>query len=134
VETHAGTRTFWRPTGNNVPGGMAGPLMVRLQDGPQRPRWFDQRQDLPCKQPDVDPDWWWAPEQFDGDKLDTLPRHAEKAIQLCRTCPMQAECELWGLQHAREGIWGARNLRGMHQRTRLSLLTRLRRERQRRAS
>jgi hypothetical protein len=118
----------------SVDGGQADPLMVRIRLGPKRPVWADDRADLPCKQPDVNPDWWYAPEEFKPDldgKLPTLPRHAEKAVALCNTCPMRAACELHGLRHEPAGIWGGRNVSVLKVKQRKELASRVERDQRR---
>jgi hypothetical protein len=132
-----GGRRVASPSPNNVDGGMADPLLVRIRLGPKRPVWADERADLPCKQPDVNPDWWYAPEEFEPDrdgKLPTLPRHAEKAVALCNTCPMRAACELHGLQHEPFGIWGGRNVGVLKVKQRKELTSRVERDQRRKSA
>lgn len=54
----------------------------------------------PCRQPTVDPDWW-----FEGDEKTTA--HART---LCGGCPVRTGCLAWALDHpdhTAHGIWAA---------------------------
>lgn len=46
---------------------------------------------------------WWFPE-FPAN------RHAlAKAIAICETCPVKADCYQWALEHREVGVWGGRS-------------------------
>jgi Transcription factor WhiB len=67
-----------------------------------------------CRQPNVNPDWWYAPEAEERDAVPgrrrsiTTEKDADRAKAICRTrCPLQAACRDYAAA-AREpfGIWG----------------------------
>lgn len=63
----------------------------------------DPTLDLPCQDPAVDPDMWFA----NGTGKEHQAARTE-AIRLCRTCPMQTACRSHAAAEPRElyGIWG----------------------------
>lgn len=75
----------------------------------QRPEW----QSRSACHPDVIPDVW---QRFGSHPVDLFyPDGKPGAAQLrairsvCGKCPVQAECEAFGVLHEREGFWGAVN-------------------------
>jgi hypothetical protein len=93
-----------------VPGGMADPGRTRFDHlmTAGRPVWADDPAlDLPCQQPDVDPDWWFA---NGTGKNHRVARGF--ARMFCGGCPMQAACNAHGrfLRASSvsgvHGVWG----------------------------
>lgn len=78
------------------------------------------RTDLPCQQPDVDPEWWF-PNELAGEAGQW---HLERASERCATCPVQRPCLVYALGDTsiRNGVWGGQRMDGMHARTRTALL------------
>jgi hypothetical protein len=115
VQTHAGTRTFWRPTGNNIPGGMAGPpensrVAYRTVPDPSatayvvdpglvcRPGNVVQINGAPVE---VQPEWWF-PATSDTKAIN-------RAVSLCQQCPAQTKCLILAMTIREEaGVWGGR--------------------------
>lgn len=53
----------------------------------------------------------WPEAACRGSGLDWFPPHHDlraeaAAINVCRTCPHQAECLAWAIEHDERGIWG----------------------------
>jgi hypothetical protein len=99
-----GGRRAASPSPSNVPGGMADPQRVRFDHlmRQSRPRWADERNDLPCQQPGVDPDWW-----FESGVSKENKAVRQKAQRLCRGCPMRKPCRAKADENKESwGIWG----------------------------
>jgi WhiB family transcriptional regulator, redox-sensing transcriptional regulator len=56
------------------------------------------RTDLPCQQPDADPEWWFP--------VGTVPAVVAASKALCRPCPVKAACADYAVTHHMAGIWG----------------------------
>jgi hypothetical protein len=56
---------------------------------------------------------FWFPERGAGDGvLDALNYRSEEtqiAISVCNSCAHKSECQQWGLEHEKHGIWGGLN-------------------------
>jgi hypothetical protein len=99
-----GSRIATKPV-RNVPGGMAGADRVVLKHlmASGRPAWADDPTlDLPCQQPDANPDWWFDAINEDGQDM------REHAAALCEGCPMRDPCRDHAIGAPRElyGVWG----------------------------
>jgi hypothetical protein len=134
--THRGTHVYF-------PSGTAGHLREnrghRLGDAPPRPVWMEDRTDLPCQQPHPDAAWF-SPDKDEPagceDEATQTARNAarDRAIVLCRTCPMELDCRDHGLTYHHYGIWGGVRLEGLLWADKQRMLAELGRERRRRSA
>ena len=122
--------------------GTAGALNDRsghlMSAAPPRPRWMEDRTDLPCQQPHPDAALF-APDKDEPGSEDeaTIAWRTglrDRAVQLCGTCPMELDCREHGLRYHHFGIWGGVRQDSLLGPEKRRLLNELDRERRRRSA
>lgn len=61
----------------------------------------DSGADVPCRRPDVDPEWWFTEEES----------ATRRAKMLCRICPALSLCRTHALRQIEYGVWGGLDMR-----------------------
>lgn len=86
--------------------------------------------DAACAPGRINEDW----EVFFSDSHTTLAHETAAAKQICRSCPVRAQCYEYALERQEWGIWGAATMRERNVERRRRMAVASKRRRQERAA